>query len=474
MRKILIVGTGGREHAIAHSILKGILQGTLSRILGGAAKESAANTLQKAIYALPQLLFCYGNADCALPFALWETFSEASAEAEFCRPRFVSGSPLQIAQQQAVDLVIVGPEAPLADGLVDELEAEGFSVFGPPRAAAQLESSKSFAKDFMREYGVHTAESQVFDCAIEARAYIEQQAQFPIVLKADGPAAGKGVLICETRKAAQDGIHRLMEEKAFGRAGELVVIEPYLAGCEASVLAFCDGESILPMPAAKDHKKIFEGERGENTGGMGCIAPHPLLPEGSPLWRDFTANILEPTLHGIKDRGWDFCGVIFFGLMLVGQKCTLLEYNMRFGDPEAQTLLPLLDTPLLDIIEAALKGALAEQELRWKPGYSCTVVAAAAGYPQQAQSGDHIAGLADMDGLYLGGVSQQGGQFLTAGGRVFAQNACANTLDAARRSAYQKLLARSFRGMQYRRDIGGPILEENIVPPLDKNGESAC
>ena len=235
---------------------------------------------------------------------------------------------------------------------------------------------------------------------------------------------------------------------------------------------------------------------------MGCIVPHPLLPEGGPLWRDFTNNILTPTLRGIKDRGWDFCGVIFFGLMLAEdkvdqQKCYLLEYNMRFGDPEAQTLLPLLDTPLLDVIEAALKGNLAAQKLCWKPGYSCTVVAAAEGYPQQAQSGDRIFGLANMDGLYLGGVSHgremqhqneqnqdkkcnaqdsPNGQFFTAGGRVLAQNACANTLGEARRSAYQKLLSRSFRGMQYRRDIGGPILEENIMPlkELDENGEGAC
>ena len=481
MRKILIVGTGGREHAIAHSILEGILQGT--------------NTEGRAT-GLPQLLFCYGQPDCALPVVLARVFSDVLTKA--CCPRFVSGSPLQVAKQEAVDLVIVGPEAPLVDGLVDELEAEGFSVFGPPRAAARLEGSKSFAKDFMREYGVRTAESQVCDSPAQARAVLERQTQFPVVLKADGLAAGKGVLICENLEAALEGMERLMEQKAFGEAGEVVLIEPYLAGCEASVLAFCDGNIILPMPAAKDHKKIFEGEIGQNTGGMGCIAPHPLLPEGSPLWLDFTANILEPTLRGIQDRGWDFCGVIFFGLMITGnkvdeQKCHLLEYNMRFGDPEAQTLLPLLNTPLLEVIEAALKGALAEQTLRWSPGYSCTVVAAAEGYPHKATSGDSIAKMenTNVNGLYLSGVSYRqaaqnqdeqnqdnkcNGQFFTAGGRVLAQNACAEDLATARRNAYEKLRLHHFRGMQYRRDIGGPILEENTAPQkeLDENGKYLC
>ncbi|WGK69680.1 phosphoribosylamine--glycine ligase [Candidatus Haliotispira prima] len=440
MKKILLVGGGGREHAIAHSIVTG-----------------SPNA---------EILFCQ---DCAIPRLL------AGA-------RLSLGTPLEVAQREAVDLVIVGPEAPLVAGLVDELETAGLTVFGPPQAAARLEGSKSFAKSFMGQYGVRTAACEVFEegKAAAALQYLEQldEADFPIVLKADGLAAGKGVLICEQRETALQGIRSLMEDRIFEGAGATVVIEEYLQGFEASVLAFCDGNSIRPMPGAKDHKKIFEGERGENTGGMGCVAPHPMFREGSVLWEDFEQNILQTTLQGIRDRGWDFCGIIFFGLIIQDEQCYLLEYNMRFGDPEAQTVLPLLDTPLLDIVQSCLMGRLAEQEIRWKDQSSCTVVAAAEHYPRSPVAGDLIEGLQVLpqqagpqqaapekmetgpsSRLYLAGTCHKEGGFYTAGGRVLAWNATAPDLEQARFEAYRKLEAHPFRAMQYRRDIGGPIVE---------------
>ncbi len=425
MKKILLVGGGGREHAIALSI---------------------ATELPQA-----EILLCQ---DCAIPQLLPQA-------------RLLPGEPLQVALQEAPDLVIVGPEAPLVAGLVNQLEEAGLSVFGPPQAVARLEGSKSFAKDFMRQYGVRSPDYQVFDQAGAALNYLKglQETDFPIVLKADGLAGGKGVLICEQRKAALQGIRSLMQDRIFEDAGRTVVIEQYLEGYEASVLAFCDGSSIRPMPGAKDHKKILEGERGANTGGMGCIAPHPRFRQGTALWQDFEQNIVDPTLRGIQERGWDFCGIIFFGLMIrephsaADPLCYLLEYNMRLGDPEAQTLLPLLETPLLQIIESCLMGRLADQEIRWRAAHSCTVVAAAENYPQSPVTGDSIPGLAaatDRQGLYLNGTGYRNGRFYTDGGRVLAWNATGARPEEARREAYRKLLAHPFRGMQYRSDIGGP------------------
>ncbi len=421
MKKILIVGGGGREHAIAQSI---------------ARDQPQAD-----------ILFC---EECAIP----QLLSQA---------RLALGEPLQVARQEAVDLVIVGPEAPLVAGLVDELEAAGITVFGPPQAVARLEGSKAFAKDFMGQYDVRTAACEVFTDMESALNYVQNLEQFPTVLKADGLAGGKGVLICENRAAAQQGIHNLMRDRIFQEAGATVVIEEYLEGYEASVLAFCDGSCIRPMLAAQDHKKIFEGERGANTGGMGCIAPHPKLTQDSPLWQDFERHVMAPTLKGLQDRGWDFCGIIFFGLLIQNGQCHLLEYNMRLGDPEAQTVLPLLETPLLEILQASLMGRLAEQEIRWRSACSCSVVAAAAGYPQSPRAGDEIASLSaaepQTEGVYLAGVSYKNSSFYTAGGRVLVQNATAPDLQRARQQAYDRLRVHAFRGMQIRRDIGGAVIE---------------
>lgn len=417
--KILIVGTGGREHALAQTLLR------------TAAEET-------------EVLFC---SETAIPLLLPGS-------------RTVLGDPVSVAQRERVDLVLIGPEKYLVEGLVDQLSELGIKAFGPPREVARLEGSKSFAKSFMDRYGVRTPRAELLDDFEMGREFLSS-APYPLVLKADGLAAGKGVKVCETEAEAAAFLKSLMLDQVFGESGRTVLAEEFLRGFEASVLAFCDGNSVSIFPVAQDYKRVGEGDAGPNTGGMGCIAPHPDLgPDcaDKALWQDFQTQILDPTLSGIRAEQWRFSGVIFFGVLVSGRRCYLLEYNMRFGDPEAQTLLPLLESPLGEVLDACARGRLEQTVPRWSRQSSCTVVLAAAGYPEAPRLGESVDGLKpgmEAPGTYLAGVSYRPETgFTTAGGRALGQNALGETPEKARAEAYRRLQGYRFPGSFYRRDIG--------------------
>ncbi|MPV86174.1 phosphoribosylamine--glycine ligase [Ostreibacterium oceani] len=414
--KILIIGAGGREHALAWKF----------------AQETKVNH----IYVAP------GNAG---------TATEAKCEnIALTAPDELK----QFALDAQVDLTIVGSEALLAEGIVDDFQAAGLAILGPHQRAAALESSKAFAKTFMQKYGVKTADYQVFTDAVSARAYL-QAADYPIVLKADGLAAGKGVIIAEDKAMALAAVDAIMTEKIFNDAGDKLVIEQFIQGVEASLLCFTDGRTILPLKSAKDHKKIGEGETGLNTGGMGVICPNPYVTDD--VYSAFVSDILAPTLSGLQTEQIEFSGVIFFGLMINADGVYLLEYNMRMGDPETQAVLPLLNTPLTDLIQAALDKQLDTMTLDWQSGATCCVVAAANGYPESYRKGDVITGLNGLDAqshAFIAGAEKRGAEIVTSGGRVLNILSRGDSLSDARRLAYENLQKIHFDGMVYRQDIG--------------------
>jgi len=361
---------------------------------------------------------------------------------------------LAFAQKENVGLTFVGAEALLVEGIVDTFRAAGLAIFGPDRQAAQLEGSKRFAKDFMQKYGVKTAAYASFREFDAALAYV-QDCAYPTVVKASGLAAGKGVVICHNRAEAEEALRAMMESRRFGEAGAEVVIEEFLDGYECSLLSFCDSRAIVPLVSARDHKTIGEGNTGENTGGMGVIAPHPRF--GEAEMAAFRRDILEPTLKGIQAEGMDFAGVIFFGLMVNASGVYLLEYNMRFGDPETQAVLPLMQSELLDAVQAALDRRLDDNAFRWQDAHACCVVAASAGYPGEFRSGLPIEGLerARFHGLvFIAGAKTECGAMQTSGGRVLNCVGVAPTASEARQKAYDAIAQVQFDGITYRRDIG--------------------
>ena len=361
---------------------------------------------------------------------------------------------LAFAQKENVGLTFVGAEALLVEGIVDVFQAAGLAIFGPNRQAAQLEGSKRFAKDFMQKYGVKTAAYASFRELDVALAYV-QDCAYPTVVKASGLAAGKGVVICQNRAEAEAAVRAMMETRRFGDAGNEVVIEEFLEGYECSLLSFCDSRHIVPLVSARDHKTIGEGNTGENTGGMGVIAPHPRF--GDAEMAAFRRDILEPTLKGIIAEGMDFAGVIFFGLMVNARGVYLLEYNMRFGDPETQAVLPLLENELLDAVQAALERRLDDSVFRWQDAHACCVVAASAGYPGEFRTGLPIANLERARfyaQIFIAGARQDCGEMLTSGGRVLIGVGVAPTAEAARQKAYDAIAQVQFDGITYRCDIG--------------------
>lgn len=416
MLTILIIGAGGREHALA--------------------RKFAEDNRVRKIFVAP------GNA--------------GTARENKCQNinLTVVSSLLTFAQKEAVDLTIVGAEALLAAGIVDKFQAAGLQIFGPNQHAAQLESSKRFAKDFMHKYGVKTAAYRSFSDPEAARDYVKTL-PCPVVVKASGLAAGKGVIICQDHAQALSAIENIMQERCFGAAGDEIVIEQFLTGFECSVLSFCDGRQIIPMQSAKDHKTIGEHNTGANTGGMGVIAPHPLF---SPaLAGAFERDILIPTLKGIQAEQMNFAGVIFFGLMINESGVYLLEYNMRPGDPETQAILPLLASPLLDAVNAALAGKLTPDIFRWHKAHTCCLVAASQGYPGKYQTGLPISGLDEAGHwaeIFIAGAQIKQGKNYTNGGRVLNVAGKAETLDLARQKAYAAMAQIYFSGITYRRDIG--------------------
>ena len=416
MYRILIVGSGGREHALAWKLSQDPRVKHIFVASGNAGTELLVKSENLDLKTVPEFL----------DFALRED----------------------------IDLTIVGSEALLVEGIVDKFQEQGLKIFGPNQKTAQLEGSKVFAKEFMKKYGVKTAEHQSFSDINLALQYLNT-CPYPTVIKASGLAAGKGVIICKSQKEAEVAVNAIMKDKVFGNSGDEIVIEEYLEGFEVSILSFCDGKTILPMKSAKDHKTIGEHNTGLNTGGMGSICPHPQMTEAQ--YQLFLKDILEPTLKGIKEEKMDFAGVIFFGLMVNEKGVYLLEYNMRMGDPETQSVLMLLETPLLTPILAAMDKKLNEVSLEWQKGYALCLVAASKGYPEKYQKGIEIKGIEQasfFSQIFIAGASKKYGRWETSGGRVLNVVCLGDDLETARKRAYNTIKHIHFDGMQYRKDIG--------------------
>ena len=355
--------------------------------------------------------------------------------------------------KNGVDLVFVAPDDPLAGGLVDFLTERGVKAFGPVKKAAMLEASKAFAKEFMARHGIPTAAYRAFDDFEGAEEYAKN-CDLPVVVKADGLALGKGVVICRTRQEVFDALKSVMVDLKFGEnAGRKVVMEEFMTGREVTVLAFCDGKTLLPMPASQDHKKAYDGDKGANTGGMGAFAPTPYFSEQDK--KEFLQNIALPTLKGLEKEGIVFKGVLYFGLMKTSDGLKVVEYNARFGDPETQVVLALLKSDLLEIVNAVIEGRLDCTEVLWSDETALTVVVADGGYPDNVVKGKEIR-IGDLDGVRLihAGTKLDGGRLKTNGGRVFNVVGVAESLDKARKKVYGQIDKVGFEGARYRADIG--------------------
>lgn len=418
--KILIVGSGGREHAIAWKLSK--------------------NSKIKKIYIAP------GNAG-----------SEMLEKAENVILENDIHAYVRFAKENEIDLTFVGSEELLVKGIVDVFKKNGLKIFGPNKNAAILEGSKAYSKNFMKKYGIKTAIYEIFDNSEKAINFLKEYKEFPVVIKASGLAAGKGVIIAQNLDEAIKTVEDIMVNDKFGEAGSQVVIEEFLNGVEASILSFTDSKVIVPLLSAKDHKKIGENETGLNTGGMGVISPNPYVT--NTVFNEFKENIMNPTLKGIQAEGMDFEGVIFFGIMITEKGVYLLEYNMRLGDPETQAVLPLLENDLLELIESSFDKKLSEVNIRWKELYSCCVVGVAEGYPENYKKGDIITGLDNFDEnnnklIFIAGAKYENNQFLTNGGRVLNTVGIGTTPNEAREKAYNLLNKINFNGKYFRKDIG--------------------
>ncbi len=416
--KVLIVGSGGREHALAWAC--------------------ARSPRVDKIYCAP------GNAGISKIAELVPLKADQFEElADF-------------AMEKGVGLTVVGMDDPLVGGIVDVFEKRGLRVFGPRRNAAILEGSKAFSKELMKKYGIPTASYETFTDLGEARSYLTSLEKFPVVLKASGLALGKGVLICEDLQSALDGAQAIMGEKKFGQAGDEMVVEEFLTGREVSVLSFVDGTHIREMSSAQDYKRAGDGDTGLNTGGMGNVSPNPWYTED--IQRFCREKIFQPTVDAMKAEGREFKGVIFFGLMLTEDGPKVLEYNCRFGDPEAQVVLPRMENDIVDVMEACIDGTLDQIELRFTDNACVCVVLASGGYPSSYEKGKVISGLESFEGMkncycFHAGTAMQGDAVVTSGGRVLGITALGADTEDARRKAYGAAGNIEFDGKYYRHDI---------------------
>ena len=421
--KVLIVGSGGREHAIAW-------------------KVSKSERVDK-IYCAP------GNAGIG---QVAECVNIGAMEIE---------KLVAFAKEKAIDLTVIGMDDPLVAGIVDAFEAEGLRVFGPRKNAAILEGSKAFSKELMKKYNIPTASYETFTDPEKAIAYLETS-KYPIVLKADGLALGKGVLICNTKEEAKQGVNTLMLEKQFGSAGDTIVIEEFMTGREVSVLAFSDGKTIQCMTSAQDHKRAKDGDQGLNTGGMGTFSPSPFYTEEVKTFCE--KYVYQPTIDAMAKEGRPFVGVLFTGLMLTEDGPKVLEYNARFGDPEAQVVIPRMKNDIVDVFEACIDGTLESIDLQFEDNAAVCVVLASDGYPEQYEKGIPMSGFENFDGkegyyCFHAGTKLEGEQIVTNGGRVVGITAKGNDLKEARANAYKATEWITFKNKYMRTDIGKAIDE---------------
>lgn len=419
---VLVVGGGGREHALIRKI-----------------KESER---------VSNVYCCPGNGGISYDA---QCFPVSATD--------ISGV-VELAKKLAADLVVVAPDDPLVAGMVDALNAEGFATFGPNAAAAIIEGSKVFSKNLMLKYNIPTAEYKVFDNPCDVLTYIKEKNEFPAVIKADGLALGKGVIIPENLEEAEKGVHEIMEDKIFGESGNHVVVEEFLTGPEVSVLAFTDGKCVKPMVSSMDHKRALDGDKGLNTGGMGTVSPNPYYT--ADIAKECMEKIFLPTIDAMNKEGRTFKGCLYFGLMLTPKGPKVIEYNCRFGDPETQVVLPRLKTDIIDIFEAINSGTLAELDIEWADEACACVIAASGGYPKSYPKGIEITGLENgqKDGVivYHAGTAIKDGKLVTSGGRVLGVTALGSDLQQALDKAYSALDEIHFDNMHFRHDIGKKAL----------------
>lgn len=417
--KVLVIGSGGREHAVIRKL-----------------KENGE---------IDQLFCAPGNGGIsvlATPVNIKATDLEGM---------------VQFAKDEGIDFAVVTPDDPLVLGMADAMEAAGIPAFGPSKAAAQIEGSKVFAKNLMKKYGIPTAKYQVFDDPAQAISYIQRENQFPAVIKADGLALGKGVVIAQNLEEAKEAVRSIMEDKIFGKSGSQVVVEEFLTGKEVSVLAFTDSHTVVPMVSSMDHKRAYDNDQGPNTGGMGTIAPSPYYTKEAAS--RCMEEIFLPTIEAMKKEGCPFKGCLYFGLILTEQGPKVIEYNCRFGDPETQVVLPLLKTDLFTILKAVREERLSELDIQWSDGAAACVILASGGYPKTYETGFPIQGL-DEKGehpgvvVYHAGTKRQDSRFLTAGGRVLGITGLGKDLSQALEKAYGAVKTITFERAHYRTDIG--------------------
>ncbi len=419
--KVMVVGGGGREHTIVKKI-----------------KENKGVT---ELYALP------GNGGIA-----------QDAVCVDIGAKDIEGITA-FAKEKQIDFAIVAPDDPLVLGAVDALESIGISCFGPNKKAAILEGSKVFSKNLMKKYGIPTASYEVFDDPKDALAYLET-APIPTVVKADGLALGKGVIIAETREQAVNAVHTIMEDKVFGKSGDHIVVEEFLTGPEVSVLAFTDGKTMIPMVSSMDHKRALDGDKGLNTGGMGTVAPNPYYTED--VATECMEKIFLPTMEAMNAEGRTFKGCLYFGLMLTADGPKVIEYNCRFGDPETQVVLPLLESDLLTIMQHIANGTLADAEVKFSKKAACCVIMASKGYPGKYETGFELTLPENRSHIFVAGAKQKDGKLVTGGGRVLGVTEVADTLAEAIDAAYATVKTVKFENAYYRNDIGQKALAAEV------------